>query len=313
MSPVEPGQLAQALSAYPQLGPMQQVLSQDLSINTATCLVACQAETVLAKRYGLDEYDPDRVAAQHQWVLRLLDKGFPTPAIVANHRDQTVTLAADGAWVVFQLARGEDRYHGRPVFEPFDSHEEARAAGGTLAHFHRSLADVPATWLRAFPPEAQASPFMVEREALLASVWEKLPGGIIHGDFIKRNLFWQGQAVSDVIDLDHWQRAPWLLDLALSLLPVGFNWPKLLKGEGDPHWAHLRAFLDGYDHVRPLDPTERQLLPTVMETARFAFYLDMTELWERRGQPQQADVFRGLLTGTLDWFRAHPQWARGLD
>lgn len=282
--------LADALGRYPELGQIHEIVANGLSVNTATCLVACAHQTVLAKRFPLSEFDPDATRTQHLLIRHLIARGFPTPPVIANVEGQTVTIADDGAWVLFERALGEDRYQGTPVFDPFFSLADTSAAGRMLARFHLALADFPT-------PGGPEDP---------------LPRGIIHGDFIKRNLFWQGHEVSAVIDLDLWKVAPWIHDLAMSLLPVGFDWPHLLQGVGVPRMADMRAFLAGYAEVRPLTDAERQVLPTLMETVRVPFYLDLIALWERRGRPEKAQAFRTLLTGTQSWFRDHPDWALGL-
>jgi Ser/Thr protein kinase RdoA (MazF antagonist) len=113
-----------------------------------------------------------------------------------------------------------------------------------------------------------------------------------------------------VIDFDLWNVGFWVYDLALALLPVGFNWPLLLAGEGSVNYADMLAFLAGYRYGRDVSQAELEVLPLVMESARFEFYLSAISTMIERGQPEEAEKFWALLVGVFRWFEAHPDWWR---
>jgi Ser/Thr protein kinase RdoA (MazF antagonist) len=146
----------------------------------------------------------------------------------------------------------------------------------------------------------------------LQAVAQDWPVGIIHGDWIKRNLFWQGHEVADVLDFGLWNVGPWVHDLALALLPVGFDWPRVLAGAAAPNHRDMAAFLAGYQGVRPLTAGEREGLASLMETARVEFYLSAVAQALGRDDQGQAAMFWDLLISTRRWFEANPTWASAL-
>jgi len=245
------------------------------------------------------------------------------------------------------VARGEDRYRDVSVFAPFASVGEAASAGGMLARFHLALQDFPMPtpkpflgitarfdWLRApssaqglgdlldeapiLAPFLEAQPefpelvvYMEERHVRLAPIVSALPSGVIHGDFIKRNLFYEADAVSDVLDFDLWNVGPWVYDLALALLPCGFDWEAIARG-AEPRGADMRAFLEGYQAVRPLTPPEAEALKTVMETARVEIYLSLVAMALRQHDDDMAKLFWGFVVTLVRWFGVNVNWSTRL-
>lgn len=329
--------LSRVLTRYPDLGSLVAVERDGLSVNTATCLFRTEAGRYFIKRYDPLARPSETIAAEHRLVERLLDAGYPTPALFRNREGSTVTWIDEAPYAIFEPARGEDCYGQAAVFEPYRSPFEARSAGRRLAEFHLALAGAPGfrprplvgltaryDLLRAPDFEIGLRDLFAEApllEPLLAGrpdwpwVLEQLRGyhraiapesrdwpiGLIHGDFIKRNLFWEGDEVSAVIDFDLWNVAPWVYDLAIALLPVGFNWPELLDGVGEPRWMDMRAMLAGYQEGRPLRGSEIRLLKPLMASARAEFYLSAMACDVGR-----RELFWNLLVGSLRWFEAHP-------
>lgn len=341
---IDSATLAKVLGHYPGLGALKGITRNGLSVNTATCLFESTQGTYFAKAYDPLQREPAGILAEHSIVWRLLEAGFPTPRLKVNRGETTLTWHAGLGYVLSEVARGEDRYGHLGVFDPFGSPREAHSAGATLARFHLALATGAPLAPKPFRGltaryELMAAPsirsgldellpqapglleflagrsdwpsltgFLEERRAALSEPLYALPRGLIHGDFIKRNLFWQGHEVSDVIDFDLWNVGYWVYDLALALLPCGFDWPELLKGQGAPRFPDLLAFLEGYQSVRALSSAETTALPRVMETARVEFYLGAIATMLQRGDPQAASRFYDLLIGTTRWFQAHPDW-----
>ncbi|MEB3220715.1 MAG: phosphotransferase [Candidatus Sericytochromatia bacterium] len=345
---IAPAALSQITARYPGLGPLGGIVRNGLSANTATCVFETAAGRFFAKRYDPRMTDAYALLGEHSIVLQLRAAGYPTPMLHANNRGDTLTWLAESPYAVFSLARGEDRYGDEPVFAPYRDREDARAAGAMLARYHLVLREGPLPKARPFKGlvaqyRAVASPdFPASLEALVAEVpalaayvssradWHEVvrglhepvgrlqamvgewPVGIIHGDWIKRNLFWQGHEVADVLDFGLWNVGPWAYDLALAMLPVGFDWPRLLAGQAEPNHRDMVAFLAGYQATRPLEAAEREGLAPLMETARVEFYLSAVAQALLRDDQGQAALFWDLLVATRRWFCANPTWAEAI-
>lgn len=346
---IEASALAQIVKRYPQLGTFLGVLRNGLSANTAACVFETDTGRYFAKRYDIRVSDPTTLLGEHGLVQRLRAAEFPTPMVFSNNRGDTVTWLAEQPYAVFALARGEDRYSDVPVFAPFDDREDARAAGAMLARFHLALREGPlpgpkpfkgltaqytalsepeigqaldalvdtvpelAAYVRARPEWSLLLAGLAPYAAALSPLMAELPTGVIHGDWIKRNLFWQHHDVADVLDFDLWNVGTWLFDLALALLPVGFDWPEVLADQKVPNHPDMVAFLSGYQGVRPLEPAESEALPLVMETARVEFYLSAVNHALVRNEQAQAAMFWDLLVRTRGWFQTHPNWREALQ
>jgi homoserine kinase type II len=340
---IDPEALATVVSRYPELGPFVGIARNGLSANTAACLFRTARGTFFAKRYDPAKRDLAGLATEHAIVQALLAHAFPTPRLYANEDGQTLTWADDAPYAITASARGEDRYRDASVFAPFRTLPEVGSAGGMLARFHEALRDFPLpppkplkgitarfTWLlapsstrgfldlledapglapflEARPELAEVLAFMEARHARLAPFASALPVGIIHGDFIKRNLFYEGEAVSDVLDFDLWNVGPWVYDLALAMLPCGFDWEAIARGE-PPRDAAMREFLRGYQAVRPLSAAEAQSLPTVLEAARVEIYLSLVAMALQQDDDDKAKLFWGFIVTLVRWFTDNAEW-----
>lgn len=335
--------LAIALDAYPHLGAFRGIVRNGLSINTAACIFQTETGRYFAKCYDPAKRDATGLEVEHRITRTLLDKGYPTPRMHLNQQGESLTWIAGQPFAVFDLARGEDRYGRESVFAPFRTLEEARSAGYWLARFHLALADFPlpppkpfqgitaryqwllapsihaglqdllaeAPVLGAFLESRPEFPALLEyletRRARLAPHVAGLPAGIIHGDFIKRNLFFEGNAVSEVVDFDLWNVGPWVFDLALSLLPCGFDWSTIQVGER-PRMPEVLAFMQGYEAGRALRRDENLVLSAVMETARIEIYLSIIAMSLQQGDNDKAMVFWGFITRMMRWFACNQEW-----
>jgi Ser/Thr protein kinase RdoA (MazF antagonist) len=346
---IDPAALAQIVRRYPQLGSFAGILRNGMSVNTAAATFETSEGRFFAKRYDLRVTEPHTILGEHGVILQLRAENFPTPMIHANNRGDTVTWLAEQPYAVFALAHGEDRYGDEHVFAAFHHREDARSAGAMLARFHLALRggmlpapkpfkgltaqyramlapDIPAALEELLVGAPVLGAYVRERaewedvKALLAPFAERLepylggwPLGIIHGDWIKRNLFWKGHEVADVLDFDLWNVGHWVYDLALALLPIGFDWPVVLAGRAEPNHADMVAFLAGYQEVRPLEPDERAALPIVMSSARVEFYLSAVHAALLKDDEGQAAMFWDLFVRSRMWFAEHPAWAEALE
>lgn len=345
---IEPAALQQVVRRYPQLGAFAGVVRNGMSVNTAAAVFDADAGRFFVKRYDPRVTEPHAMLGEHSVILQLREAGFPTPMIHANNRGDTVTWLAEQPYAIFALAHGEDRYADDPVFAPYRDREDARSAGAMLAKFHLALARGPlppaksfkgltaqyrammsaeplaalaelvnahpllAAYVSARPEWALVLTSLAPHAAELEPHVVDLPLGIIHGDWLKRNLFWQGHEVVDVLDFDLWNVGHLVFDLALALLPIGFDWPAVLAGTGAPNHPDLVAFLAGYEEVRHLTAAERAALPVIMETARVEFYLSATHQALLKNDQGQAAMFWDLLVRTRAWFATNPGWREAI-
>jgi Ser/Thr protein kinase RdoA (MazF antagonist) len=328
-------------SAVPQffaLGDWVGMQRNGLSINAPACLFETTTGIWFAKLESLTDRTAEALDHEHQIVGHLAAAGFPTPDLVMTDEGDTWLAVGDQALVISALAKGEDRYGRAPVFAPYASKQEAREAGGCLGWLHTGAPIMPRAAARPWRGmTAQAAflydesvdatlvrwsleqPALAERLAqpavrdrfkrymtndvgLIRELQDRWPIGVIHGDFIKRNLFWEGHAITSVIDFGLWNVGPWLLDLALAMIPCGFDWPELLAGRGEVRGEHLVAMLDGYASSRPMSDWERASILMMIPLARIEFYLGIVAQAEEAGDRAKAQQFWDLLHGTMDWF-----------
>ncbi|MBC7544530.1 MAG: phosphotransferase [Candidatus Sericytochromatia bacterium] len=341
---VDETRLKAALTAYPHLGAFVRILRNGLSVNTAACLIETVAGRYFVKCHDLVGDAASVIGSEHALVTHLVDRGFPTPVMHRNGDGQTLTTRDHFGFAVSDVAAGEDRYGETPVFAPYGRLTEVASVGACLATLHAAWADLPppphpqdqgmtASYdLLTGPDVVSGLDALVDRWPVLASrlgdaairqrlitylaprhadllpLWPDLRRGLIHGDFIKRNLFWDGDSITAVIDFSLWNTAPRVFDLALAALPCGFDWPALLGGQRGLRPDDLRILVMAYDACGTLHDSERAALPIVMETARIEFYLSIVAAAMDRGDEVTAERFWRLLWGVLDWFTGHPDW-----
>jgi len=124
---------------------------------------------------------------------------------------------------------------------------------------------------------------------------------VIHGDWIKRNLFFAGDQVAAILDFDLCNRGYRVFDLALAVSALAYPWP-LLAGGGAPHAAQGERLVEGYESVRPLDAAERALLPALLPVCRFEYHLSLALSALAAGDPAQARWFWEGQIASLRWW-----------
>lgn len=134
-----------------------------------------------------------------------------------------------------------------------------------------------------------------------------LPIGLIHGDWIKRNLFFRGHEVSAIVDFDLCNMGPWVFDLALALSAAAYPWP-LLQSGAPPHAEQGERLRLGYEEVRPLSASEREALWPLTALGRFEYHVSLAATALGRGDRPQAEWFWGGQVTTLRWW-----YNRGVD
>lgn len=162
---------------------------------------------------------------------------------------------------------------------------QLRDAGATMARMHLAGADFPqhrdnptgSDWLQARVNDVQQAVgerYGKEVQTLLLNELSlqqqaqlnELPQGLIHGDYFRDNMLFEGDVVSGVIDFYYAHNSSYVMDLAiavnaLSLEPATFD------------EARSTALLAGYHSVRPLQQQEWAALPSLLRQATLRFWV----------------------------------------
>jgi homoserine kinase type II len=117
--------------------------------------------------------------------------------------------------------------------------------------------------------------------ALKQADFKQLETGLCHGDLFPDNVFYEGNAISGVID---WYFA--CMDtLAYDLAIVLSAW--CFRPGQETKWSENaeKYIIEGYDSVRKLTPEERAALPLLCQLAALRFYLTRLQdsLTQRKG------------------------------
>lgn len=176
---------------------------------------------------------------------------------------------------------------------------ECRAMGATLAHLHVALRDYPlaranshgADWweglARRWQPrlpadDAELLALLLARHATACARHPDLPQGLIHGDLFRDNTLFVGDTVTAVLDFSETGRDHLLLDIAITANDFCRAWPA-----HHPDAGRRRAFLDGYESVRPLTDGEHAALPVFLAVAAMRFWLSRLDINARNTAEQR--------------------------
>lgn len=235
-----------------------------------------------------------RIAFTHAVQEDLGKREFPIPRLLRNRGGDTLTVDGNEIYAISEFVEGFD----------FDAVQPTRAlqsAGDTLGRMHNELrgfhSPVDFQWapmhdevigtLRqrlkrirtaasetsGYPvSESQIAEWMTEVERLAAELPVSNDGDwIIHGDYRAQNLKFDTEGrVKAILDLDTVRPADRVTDLAYALVffPAVYQDTPLTPNQKS-------AFLDAYETVSPLTPSERISLPDHLKLA----YLRGMTLW----------------------------------
>ncbi len=328
--------LAAGLATAFDLGPVTEISRAAAGSNSEVCLFSTSGGRFCAKGRDPDRRPVASIERERRIVEYLVAQGFPTPPMLALKSGGAAHWWHGRLWSVYLEATGTDRYGAASVFAPFETAAEVRSAGAMLARFHEAMADFPerlaapgtglsaryelalATDLRhaltdriADRPALEAflgrhvdweravSSFERLRQPLRAAASQGLVAGVVHGDWIKRNLFFAGTDVASAIDFDLAQDGLLVHDLALAITAAAYPWDRLADGV---QLGHAAAMRQGYESIRPLTGSEARLLPAVLATCRFEFHLSLIEDLLLRGQADRAAWVLAGQAAYLDWW-----------
>lgn len=223
--------------------------------------------------------------------------------------------------------------------------EHARSLGETLAALHRGLA-LNAGWQRAptglssaigpvlrLGRDGQAWPRLraqlglhgagqsagdaIERQLELwlpraQEAADRMPAGIIHGDFGWHNCNWLGHRAVAVVDFDYACRDFPLGDLAQAVARSGADW-KRLANHRDPDARRdvAQALIAGYEGLAGPLPVDREGLLAVVAATRLAYGLSLAAAAQQIADPRSPAGYGPaldsvqLLVWQMAWLAEH--------
>jgi homoserine kinase type II len=167
---------------------------------------------------------------------------------------------------------------------------ENEAMGRALAGLHRALAGYPlhrsnahgadwwkevaARWRSRLPEgDGELLACTLEDFESVTARLRDLPRGLIHGDLFRDNTLFDGGAVSGILDFSETAEDFLLLDVAITMNDFCRAWPAITLRQ-----PSVRAFMSGYEAVRPLTPAEREALPLFLAVAAMRFWLSRLDI-----------------------------------
>ena len=311
---------------------------------SAAALVLTDCGTVFVKRHHrLVRSGPD-LAAEHGFSEHLRLGGIPMPRVLALPDGGTALPLDHWVYEVHATATGEDLYRDALSWTPYQVPTHAAAAGAALARLHLvaasyaaparpgppllcssarviSAPNFPAAldrWLAVRPATAR---YLADRDgrtmiltsferplAPVADVWPSLPSSWAHHDWHGSNVLWTAAGdVAGVIDLGLADRTGPAFDVATALERSMISWLDLTD---DPpavprmRLDQMRAFLQGYQQVRPLLDVERAAIPLLLPVVHVELALSEVEYYLAvRSDRSSADLaYEGYLLGHLAFF-----------
>jgi len=204
--------------------------------------------------------------------------GIPVPDPMPDRNGQTLhTLKGKPAALVTRLK-------GKSQLQPLPAH--CAQVGQWLARMHRAAQDYAGTQpnLRGLDWQARTIPAILpyvtaEQRALLTAELDhqariaaspahaNLPRSAVHADLFRDNVLFDGDTLSGIFDFYFAGVDTWVFDLAVALN----DWC-ILPDTGAFDSARHDALLQAYTAERPLQPSERALLPDALRAAALRFW-----------------------------------------
>ncbi len=278
----------------------------------------------------------DQLAWQNRLANHLADRGVPAARALG-------LVEHGGHWYeVHEPAAGDDVYTGADSWDPFVSEAHAASAGAALARLHLAGADFPER-----RPQPQAGFVVqlgtvamgpVEAVAVLAAArpavadylagrrWESevaeasdavfdrlrpviagLPRAPLHGDWQTNNLFFDGDAVSGIIDFHQADYAPRALDLAVAVERNCFFWNRISAGDdGAYDLGHAAALMRAYEAAAPLTAAEREAFADILQACQFEYGISFLDYyWGVERDREKADwAWETFVIGHAHWWES---------
>ena len=260
--------------------------------NTNYFLNTSQGEFVLTLFERLSHTELPYYLELMRW---LAGKGIPVPAPHADDQGRILlSLAGKPAAVVEKLV-------GQPQLKPQVAH--CRQMGQWLAKMHLAAEGFDAVQpnLRGLSWWNDTIPVILphlndEQRQLIVqelafqnhiaslSAHAALPRGPVHADLFRDNVMFDGEVLCGIFDFYFAGNDAWLFDLCVCLNDWCID---LATGEWDAE--RLKAFLQAYQHERPLTAAERSLFNPMLRAAALRFWT--SRLWDFH-LPREASLLK---------------------
>jgi homoserine kinase type II len=232
-----------------------------------------EREFVLTITEGLEF---DQVAFFNDLLQRLANGGLPVPEPQRTLDGMSsTTFKKKPTWLFNRL----------PGKHPEDPNaEQCRQIGQALAQLHDLSASARYSRENAYGPTWATESMNATKEQLdlndrsclesavtryvelNAEQNTELPRGIIHGDLFRDNALFEGDKLTGVIDFYHACDDFLVQDIAIAIN----DWCCVNGGDNQ---QKVKALLDGYESVRPLEPAETDALRLFREFGAMRFSL----------------------------------------
>jgi homoserine kinase type II len=209
-----------------------------------------------------------------QLMSHLARHGVACPAPLSNLDDHLASMLAERPACLVTSLDGVD------ITQP--SAAQCCAVGDMLATMHVAGTSFtlkmdnprgPHWWSRV---ALQLYPFMSDDDArgLKQEIhfqeqhrFSHLPRGVIHADLFKDNVLMKGDTIAGFIDFYYACNDILIYDVAIAVN----DWARNTQGEIDPELA--RAFLQGYQAIRPFNAQEKLAWPIMLRAAALRFWV----------------------------------------
>ncbi len=207
---------------------------------------------------------PEEVSCEIAILEKLAEHDFPSQRVVRTKGGEAFSSVDGKPALLLSYLVGEPA--------PELGEKELEKLGELMARLHTACGVMPeCTEKPTWEPVALLELFERERESFVASgvknadviaaffaahastfsFPDDLPRGVTHQDVKKENVIVYGDTVSGVIDFDNSYVGSFLHDLMTTLIWGGYDGDVL-------DLSRVRAFLRGYQRVRPLTDSERK-------------------------------------------------------
>ncbi|WP_213955574.1 homoserine kinase [Variovorax sp. dw_954] len=250
-------------------------------------------------------------------MQHLAERGIPVPAPAADPAIHLAPMghalerAANAPCELLHTVQGKpaavvQKLTGHSELQPTAAH--CTELGRLLARMHIAARDFPRIQpnLRGLPWWNETTPVVLpyldapqasllqgelayQNHVAESSAYLALPRGPIHADLFRDNAMFSVDEdgkprLTGVFDFYFAGTDTWLFDLAVCLNDWAIDLPT-----GAPDAGRSAALLDAYCAVRPLNPSERKLLPAMLRAAALRFWI--SRLWDFH-LPREASMLK---------------------
>lgn len=246
-------------------------------------------------------------------LARLRKAGLPVPELIPNVAGGTFTPWSEGGRFVSLFRYMSGRELGAFEVRPQHVHQVARFAAKMHAamagfdlirrnEFSRESLDRKMSAMLAAVNQGGLDPAFAPDLATLdaelahqtARVVEHLPRGTVHGDLFVDNAKFEGDELCGMIDFE--MSATERLSWELAVLINAWCWEPSAGQHGGPagrfDLERVRAALDGYSSIRPLEPEEKEALPAELRFAAARFAITRLYDFELNPIPSERRVYK---------------------